>query len=198
MTEYSQYGEQRLILEFFKDQKEGILWDIGAGDGMINSNTRKLFEKGWDGYFFEASFEAFKALQNNYRNDRDRAVPIYCAVRNWDGIGTLWEHPTLPGWSSCDEDWARPWIHEAYISHPFCLSLRFLSTALPHPDFLSIDIEGKDAEVLASMPEDFRPRLIVAEVDKPNAEPRIDGALFERGYTKIWRTIGNAGYAIKA
>ena len=53
MKDYSQNGEQKIILEYFQDKYKGKVLDIGANDGITLSNSRALIEKGWDGVLIE-------------------------------------------------------------------------------------------------------------------------------------------------
>ncbi len=51
MRDYSQNGEQQVILETFEALgiHKGHLVDLGAGDGYTMSNSRALLDKGWTG-----------------------------------------------------------------------------------------------------------------------------------------------------
>ena len=51
--DYSQYEEQSFLLNYFKDNTRGTLVDIGAADGINNSNSKKLIELGWSGLLVE-------------------------------------------------------------------------------------------------------------------------------------------------
>ena len=47
--QYSQWGEDQFINEFFKDKKNGIYLDIGCFHPVMYSNTCLLHRKGWRG-----------------------------------------------------------------------------------------------------------------------------------------------------
>ena len=51
--DYSQGYEQDFLIEYFNNKKNGLLVDIGAADGINNSNTRYLIENGWEGLLVE-------------------------------------------------------------------------------------------------------------------------------------------------
>lgn len=55
MKDYSQNGEQQVILETFEALgiREGHLVDLGAGDGYTMSNSRALLERGWTGQLYD-------------------------------------------------------------------------------------------------------------------------------------------------
>lgn len=193
MNDYSQHEEQRRILEFFKDQKEGVFWDIGAGDGVTNSNTRALSDRGWEGVLFEPLHASFCRLVANYSGRK--AFLFNLAVSNNLGLYMLWCHPTLPEWSSLDLTWTADWSNLASMQKVLCVTIDQLSSGgLDAPDFLSIDTEGMDAAILESAPEKFTPRLIVTEIDKKGSRERIAAEMDRRHYVKIWETVGNAAY----
>lgn len=55
MKDYSQNGEQQVILETFEALgiHKGHLVDLGAGDGYTMSNTRALLDRGWTGDLYD-------------------------------------------------------------------------------------------------------------------------------------------------
>lgn len=55
MKDYSQYGEQPIILETLAALgiEKGHLVDLGAGDGYTMSNSRALLEQGWTGDLYD-------------------------------------------------------------------------------------------------------------------------------------------------
>lgn len=197
MTDYSQCHEQVRILEFFKDQKRGVFWDIGAGDGVINSNTRALWERGWDGYLFEASPVNYADLARTYKNSQ-RVVIVHAAVVPKTGICEFYDHPTIPGWSSMDPTWFSQWQKQAKVTRILGLGIEFLTQTFPFPDLFSIDTEGLDASIIEAMPLEFKPRLIVAEIDKYLSQERIEKEMARRNYKRMWDTGGNAAYERQA
>ena len=68
MEGYSQYGEDRLILDFFNGKK-GNLLDIGANDGRTISNSLLFIEHGWAGVLVEASPIAFEKLKKEHESN---------------------------------------------------------------------------------------------------------------------------------
>ena len=60
--DYSQYGEQEFILNYF-GEKTGILVDIGVADGFNNSDTKKIIEM--EGHDKEKDEKCREILKNN-------------------------------------------------------------------------------------------------------------------------------------
>src|SRR5262249_584708 len=73
---HSQVGQDGILAEIFR--RVGIAYgtfvEFGAWDGVYMSNSRWLFEKGWNGVFIEADFGRFKRLEANYAG-----TEVHCA-----------------------------------------------------------------------------------------------------------------------
>jgi FkbM family methyltransferase len=66
--DFSQSGEQAIILEAVKELPVGRFLDIGAGDGRTFSNTVALAGRGWAGVCVEPAAWAFSKLAELYLN----------------------------------------------------------------------------------------------------------------------------------
>lgn len=187
MTRYSQHDEQEFILTYFKRRTHGYFLDIGAGDGVNDSNTRALWELGWSGILIEPNRYAFAQLLHVY-GDGVRAMLVNAAICDRNGFVPFFEHP-VTGWSSLDPKLGD--FNDYRGRHVLGLKLETLN--IQHPiHFLSVDAEGKDAEILASLPENIQPELIMAESDK-NTDP--GAILAKRGYHEVWHNEANVAYA---
>jgi hypothetical protein len=69
-NKYSQLGDDGIISHILEKigTTKGFFVEFGGWDGIHLSNTRALFEQGWDGAFIEADPEKFKNLQENYKD----------------------------------------------------------------------------------------------------------------------------------
>lgn len=190
MTHYSQSGEQEFVLDFFKGKSDGFFLDIGAGDGWNDSNTRALWDLGWAGMLIEANYRAFKQLMEVYGSG-ERAILLYAAINVVNGPVQFWEHPET-GWSSLDPKLlGKPEDYHARLVQ----GLRLDALNIPFEiDFMNIDVEGMDAAILNTLPVNMRPKLILAECDKPGADMSVTSTLELRGYRKIWTNVSNAGF----
>lgn len=86
-TDYSQSGEQAVILEAVRDLPVGRFLDIGAGDGETFSNTRALAEQGWGGVLVEPAAWAFDKLIDLYAGDDDVSLVSAVVTAEQYGIG---------------------------------------------------------------------------------------------------------------
>jgi FkbM family methyltransferase len=63
---YSQGYEELYLIDYFKYTTNGILVDIGAADGIRNSNSRRLIEQGWSGLLVEPNKKNYNKLKDLY------------------------------------------------------------------------------------------------------------------------------------
>ena len=105
MKDYSQRGEQIKILEHVAG-KMGTFLDIGAFDPFLFSNTRALFEMGWNGIFVEPS-ETFANMQKEY--GENKKIQLFdCALGDRDEMVTFYDSQG-DAVSSTDESHAKEW-----------------------------------------------------------------------------------------
>jgi FkbM family methyltransferase len=165
---YSQYQED-LILDAIFQKQDGFYVDIGANDPIEFSNTYRFYKKGWRGI--------------NIEPQKDR-VDLFLKTREGDinlnlGIGkergqlefyNLGVH-TL---STFDKETAVAHAKrfKTDIIETIVIKVERLETVLSeylpqgkHIDFMSIDTEGWDMDVLLSNDWNrFRPSIVVIEV----------------------------------
>jgi len=82
MKYYSQYGEELYLLNYFKYINNGVLVDIGAADGINNSNSRKLIELGWSGLLVEPNKKNYNKLKKLYTLNKNIILEnVGCSVK---------------------------------------------------------------------------------------------------------------------
>jgi FkbM family methyltransferase len=85
MKYYSQIGQDRYYIEnISKGKKQGFFLDIGANDGLFESNTASLeYYYDWNGICIEANPSLIPVLKRN----RPKSTIVNCAV--WDESGEI-------------------------------------------------------------------------------------------------------------
>lgn len=160
MREWGQFGEVAAIWPIFKDQKEGFYLDVGAHDGVTDSNTIQLDRLGWEGICIEPHNVYFPRLVRN----RPRAVSIKVAAwsKNEEDLDF---YATAPGgWSRVGSP------GEIAVVAIYKVQGRTLDSILEEfliegpIDFLSLDVEGNENEVLKGFDlKKWRPRIVIIE-----------------------------------
>ena len=198
--------EEEFICRFFDCTKNGTFVDIGAHVGIYGSNTRELWKQGWCGVLVEPDPQSFSELKKLYDgvDGASRLKLLNVAIATEDGKAkcaqcTLDGHT---GWHSLSTGWVATWPEgTARYIEVTTRSIKSLieSGEIPrNVDLLSVDTEGMDYVIIASMPADFRPRVIVAEVDKPaggkTVRELLDAEMERRSYRFAWGNYLNSVY----
>lgn len=196
MKDYSQNGEQKIILEYFGDFV-GVLLDIGANDGVTLSNSRALIEKGWIAHLVEPSPSAFKML---IETSEDDAYLFNFAIGTYTGKATFYESGAHLGTgdtallSSLKQDETKRWKKETftpievdvfrYEDTPF-YGMKF--------DFITIDAEGMDYEILIQI-DLTDTKMVCVEFNGKNAGDFI-GYCAKYGLQQVWNSHENLIFA---
>ncbi|ASC71433.1 SAM-dependent methyltransferase [Halomicronema hongdechloris C2206] len=166
---FSQEGEDLILDRIFYSQKNGFYVDVGAHHPQRFSNTYYFYLKGWHGINIDAmpgSMELFKKI-------RPRDINIEIPIFSKSQVLTYYQfnEPALNGFS--EEISTQRNKHEKYkIISTKKLKTERLSVVLEKNilnesqviDFMNIDVEGLDYEVLKSNDWNrFRPKVLLVE-----------------------------------
>jgi FkbM family methyltransferase len=187
MRFYSQQGEDRALYSLFKDQNHGFFVEVGAHDGISNSNTYLFELMGWRGICIEPHKHFYPKLKRN----RPNSVCLNFAIWDEDAETCDFHATKMGGWSRIGSPIERPKNHPNPYIEVQHMPLRTLNRVLREngaPRFfelLSIDVEGTEWHTLRGF--DLRyylPRIVVIEhvhVKKP-LTPYFD----EASYTPVY------------
>ncbi|MEO0406292.1 MAG: FkbM family methyltransferase [Cyanobacteria bacterium P01_A01_bin.135] len=202
---FSQEGEDMVLARLFPNQQMGFYIDIGAHHPQKYSNTYSFYRKGWRGINIDAtpgSMALFKALRPD---DINLEVPIAKAPATLTFY--LYNNPVLNTFSETiyqqrleDEAFSKAyWVVEQRQLQARPL-IDLLAQHLPSGqaiDFLSIDVEGLDHEILASNDwSTYRPKVVIAEdinsVSLATAQQcPVAKLLAGQGYELIAKTVNS-------
>lgn len=190
----SQYGEDQHVLRYFEG-RIGSFLDIGAFDGSTYSNTAGLVELGWNGVLVEPSPPAFCWLMKRYM-DNPRLQLVNAAVVPSAQAGEIVHfHVNTPNAFEADAMSSFKAEHiRKFKDHPFReiriagISWGQLLEGVGHRhDFVNIDVEGLNWELLEEMP--FDPQMVCIEMD-PNDKVEDMMKLFHAKGLTEQRCIG--------
>lgn len=183
----------------------GKFVDVGANDGMIGSMTYDLEKKGWSGILIEPN----PILVENLKKIRTSPVfpfaissvegdlPFYIVQGpgNLDGLSRFnYTNEFENHVKSCGGTVKKTIVQVRKIS-----SIMSEAQDLKEIDFLKIDVEGHELEVLKSFDfEHFHPRLIVTEDNFKDADKSVRKLLRTKGYKVIARDRINYWFAPKS
>ncbi len=191
---FSQEGEDLLLDAFFENYPQdyrGFYVDIGAHHPFRFSNTYHFYSKGWQGI----NVDATPGSMNNFKRYRKRDINIEMGVGNEDKSLTFYcfNEPAL---NTFDEALARQreGKYNYSISKTQTVQVRSLKTILDDYlpqgtkiDFITIDVEGLDLEVLLSNDwQKYRPNLILVESINNEVETdKIENHLKAEKYLRV-------------
>lgn len=198
MIDWSQSGEQTMILEWAERHGSGRWLDIGAADGQAASNTRALAELGWPGVAVEAAAHQFDRLVDTYRGRGD-VVPVQAAVIV-QGQPLAMFHYARDLVSTTEETNAATWaelVDFRTVSVATVTAAELLDQLAGPYDFVSIDTEGTSLELwdelrrIHQTAEVFAPgALVCVEAEDGMERWEIQQACLE-GWARVGVTANN-------
>jgi FkbM family methyltransferase len=175
--------------------REGTFVELGASDGLNQSNTAWLeANRGWRGILIEPIPEVYEQCVRN----RPLATVVNCACVSDD-----YSEPTVEmvyaglmsivrgarSSEETDEAWISLGEELQQVTRYTCIvPARTLTSVLDEHDvrridFLSLDVEGYEREVLQGFDVDrFRPRHVLVEESRPDG---VGEYLTNHGYRKV-------------
>lgn len=169
MVSYAQNHEDVLLDRVFPRGVPGTYIDVGAFDPVLNSVTKHFYDLGWRGINVEPSAEPFERL----RSARDRDVNLNVGLSSQPGTLTLYQSPPESGWSTFEAAQAASHREEGLALLERAVPVRTLRDVCAEfvdgtIDFVSVDVEGHEREVLEGGDWDrWRPRVVLVEATRP-------------------------------
>jgi FkbM family methyltransferase len=206
LVSYSQMGEDLVVMSIFEmlELTPRSYLDIGAADPIQYNNTYRLYRRGSRGVLVEPNPTFAAKLRSARRGDIVLEAGIgtmdadsadyYVIGGSSDGTWNTFSREDAeravanrPGTAWIERIEKKPLIRINRVMEEY-----FLDGA---PDFLSIDIEGLDYDVLASLDFDrWRPMIVCAEtilVGSSRIETRTIDLMRSKGYEVRGSTWAN-------
>jgi len=207
---YSQYGEDA-ALRGFMDVRcrtpgyRGFWVDVGAHHPTRFSNTRMFSEMGWRGI----NVDALKAAVGLFRRSRKRDVNVWTGVGGRKGTLDFFQfdEPAYDTFSrerveTLGREWGRELkegVDFTVVKVPVVTLKDLLDEHLPagqHIDFLTVDAEGMDLEILKSNDwTKYRPDFLLAETE---CGAQLDALLRSVGYARVGRGVNTEIWRLEA
>jgi FkbM family methyltransferase len=193
MVSYAQDGEDVLLRRAFPDGRVGCYVDVGANDPVQDSVTKHFYDRGWRG----VNVEPIPALHGRLLEARPRDVNLNLGLSDREGRLLFYEAPERPGWSTFSAGLAASYRDRGLKLREDSIPVTTLArlceeNALGPIDFLKVDVEGFEREVLVGGDwTRWRPRIVVVEDAWPD---RWEPFLLEAGYLLAHRSRMNRFY----
>jgi FkbM family methyltransferase len=183
---YSQFGEDVIIAGLFDRHYRGFYVDVGAHHPRFLSNTYLLWLRNWSGINIDADPSAIDA----FNRERPTDTNLCCAVGSSAQTGRFYQFNN-PAFNTLSEEILASEPQRGTPISTLDVVMRplndILSEYVSQPiDYLNVDVEGMDNEVLASFDfARFAPRVISVEM----ADVDFDQIAYQPTY-KILRDNG--------
>lgn len=184
---YSQFGEDLILENLFPNRNDGFYVDVGAHHPSYLSNTRFFYQRGWTGLNIEPTSGGFSQLQRHRPKDINVRVAIsssHSKVRFADAgplsgiVDENYPHSETEGTITEIEAMPLSAVLDKWLS----------KNPTPTIDFLSVDCEGHDYEVLLSNDWDrHKPSVTLVEEHKWDVESPIARLMRDLGYVFLAR-----------
>lgn len=214
MKYYSLAKEDEFINNnFFKNKKNGIYLELGAYDGIIQSNT-KFYEDefNWTGILIESNVDSFELLKKNRPNNylfnelvsnETEELEYKCLTSVGLVGGVSKTLPTLHNdfWYGSFKD-KNNYNEKIIKMKPKSLTDIIKSTNLEYIDFFSLDVEGHEHEVLLSWDFSIPIYLILIETlgrnkEEQNKDELCRKLLLKNGYKFVTKCAHNEIFILK-
>jgi FkbM family methyltransferase len=188
MVSYAQNAEDVVLRRAFRGD-HGYYVDVGACHPVQGSLTKHFYDKGWSGINIEPQPHLCQLLAA----ERPRDVNLELAVGTHIGDVQLTTYPGDEGLGTINSDVAREHERDGRSSTTMPVEIVRLESVLERYveqsiDFLKIDVEGSERDVLESFDlARWRPRVLVIEATFPDT-PHPTYAAWEHH-------LSRAGYA---
>jgi FkbM family methyltransferase len=197
---HAQFGEDRILAEIFADRTGGWCAEVGAYDGLTGSATLHFERAGWQCLLVEPNPESAERISR-----ARSSVVKQCAASSAEGETVLFVAESVEQMSTLEPDGAHlRWIEEVGGRvKPIGVRTARLDDLLdeagfPELQFLTIDVEGHELEVLRGLSlERFKPRVVILEENLGRRRSAVARHMAEHRYVNFRRTGVNDWYALR-
>lgn len=195
LKSYSQEGEDMILRRLFEKQKTGFYVDVGAHHPKRFSNTFFFYKKGWSGINIDAMPNSMSLFNKIRSRDSNLEIPISDKKQTLKYY--MFNEPALNGFSKELAEKRDGKNNYKIISEKDMETStlkKILVKYLPSGqeiDFMSIDVEGLDLQVLKSNNwERFRPKFVLIEI--------LGSSINDMTDAKEYKYLAEVGYEIFA
>ncbi|NPV58117.1 MAG: FkbM family methyltransferase [Actinobacteria bacterium] len=190
---YSESNEDRIVEALLGRKKDGFYVDIGANDPKRANNTMRFYKRGWSGIVIEPN----ESCCLRFQAARPRDIVLNIGISQVAGRGSFFRFfPDTR--STLSKECADRLVKKGFwLVSSSEIELQPLADVLKEHaggrtiDFMSIDTEGYDKQVLLSNDwERFRPSVICVE----SGDESVTRLLSDLGYLKVATTKDNSIY----
>ncbi|MCO7246812.1 FkbM family methyltransferase [Halomonas sp. Mc5H-6] len=194
---YSQEGEDLILMRFFENKDDGFYVDVGAHHPKRFSNTYLFYKKGWCGINIDAKPGSMEAFKEKRCRDINIEKPI--SEKPMTLTYYMFNEPALNGFSKEISE-SRDGVNGFKVESKIKLNTERLDRILDEYispgteiDFLSIDVEGLDFEVIKSLDlARYNPKFILVEILGSSLSELLDSEISQYLLSYGYKLYGKA------
>ena len=196
--QYSQWGEDQFINEFFKEKRNGIYLDIGCFHPVMYSNTCLLHRKGWRGINIDinpTSIDLFNIVRPKDTN--------LCTTINEtkETFKVFYDDPFSPV-NTLDKQFYEKLENKSNknkktltVESKSMKEILNISKIDKNIDFINLDVEGMDFKILKNIDlNQLKPKLISVETHNVDGSKSKDFEsivkLMKKSSFSIYKRVG--------
>jgi hypothetical protein len=186
-------GEDLILQRIFDWQRSGFYVDVGAHHPTRFSNTYLFYRLGWRGINIDAMPGSMAEFRRRRSRDINLEIPIFKERQRLSYF--QFNEPALNGFSA-ELSMDRGELPDCRIlsvmeMEGFPLSdvlAQYLPESCAEIDFLSVDVEGLDRDVLQSNDWGrFRPKIVLVELEDDVVENLADDPIVQYMHSQQYR-----------
>jgi FkbM family methyltransferase len=185
----------------FLGRREGVFIDVGANHPTIASNTYFFYKMGWRGVNIDALPDAIDLFNRRRKKDTNIEVGVNEVEAQMNFY--MFKESSYNTFNEALVDDIKKVTVQLGVKKIAVkpLSLILKHTKLSNIDFMSVDVEGLDLNVLRSNDwNSFRPKVVLVETFENGIEVEkspIYQYMISIGYTYFCKSVTNAFYLEK-
>lgn len=165
VTSFSQNGEDSVIHALLRHVESGVYVDVGAYNPILYSNTYLFYRMGWSGIVIDPN--NLMRLQYRIVRSRDEFVNVGIGKKKDEKPYFMFSDGAYNTFDEREADMRRKYKNIHFLGktniciRPLCDIIT--EYGLSKIDFLNVDVEGLDLDVLKSHDWRIRPSVIAIE-----------------------------------
>ena len=188
------WGLDVVIKDIFKNKKKGIYIDVGCHHPLINNNTYLLYKNGWRGINVDLDFSSIDMF-NYFRPDDCNKLK---AVSNIKGFTKFYFfHNRAPKNTISKKSSKGAKLIKSIETDTLDNIIKKSKFLIKKIDFLSIDVEGNELNVLKGLNfKKYKPKVVVLEFIDPSIKEFYGHKIENIMSSKIYKFMKNRNYKL--
>lgn len=188
------WGLDVVVKDILKNKKKGIYVDVGCHHPLINNNTYLLYKKGWRGINIDLDFNSIDMF-NHFRPDDYNELKAVSNIRGFTKF--YFFHNRAPKNTISKKSGAGAKLVKKIETDTLDNIIKKSKFPIKKIDFLSIDVEGNELNVLKGLNfKKYKPRVVVLEFIDPSIKEFYGHKIENIINSKIYKFMKNRNYKL--